>query len=247
MIILTQSLLKELENPAHCPLKIQLSYVKKSIPSVTNEYMLRGKYFEQMCIGSGAVKDDVVDDLPKLKNGNKSTDHIRIDEQVEKFKRLFDKNSPEYLGFTIESIQDYVNIGNKAGTSDILARRDSDGKLCIIDLKLTGSISYGYYSDVNSLDITQGVHYINLISKWAEEDVLFFLLVFDYSPKKECALIEITPTEDDFDFLDLRFGAAEEVLAEYEEKAIEGEWKANPSLATCKMCGNFNCKSRINE
>lgn len=123
-----------------CPKKFSLYYVHKS-HSLSALPMSMGIYMESQMIG--ASRNDTLDDLPRLKNGNKSVAHKRIDEHVASFQSLCDKYNaiviPENVQIPITCAYKriYGNGIMLTGVTDIITTI-YDAEKAIIDIKFTG-------------------------------------------------------------------------------------------------------------
>lgn len=245
MFKFSQSSLKDLENPDGCPLKWKAVWVDKEFTREPSLAMLKGSYFEQLWLGSGAT-GEIVNDLPRLKNGKKSTDQIRIEEQAQRAKELFDPNHPSWLGYTINKTQLKLSVDDKEGTADIWAT-DKEGESWLIDCKLTADLTntwgdYGWGKDYDQLDLIQLPHYSDLFFEMYGHRPKMALFIADYSPKKRIEFNEIVITEDRLKTKNFRFAQARKI---YDEYCLEG-FPAVPSLKECKTC-KLDCKFRINE
>lgn len=199
--------------------------------------MDRGKYFEQLLFGYSANKDEKVSDLPRLDNGTKSTDQLRIEAQAERGRRiLFDKQDPEYLGFNVISTQLALKFEDESGTADIVAS-DKDGNIWILDVKLTKDLTntrteYGWGNDLSQMDLLQLVHYAQLYEKIYGTRVSIAYLIFDYSSSKRIKVSVVNISQQRFEERNGRFKAAKEVVARYQERG----WALSPSAKECENC-----------
>ena len=231
----TQTSLKDLEKEATCAFRWKSQWIEGLISSISNEHMKRGHYFEGLCIGGGASGKVEIDDLPRLRNGNKGVDQLRIEQQAVRFKDLFDPNHSDFLGYTILQSQLYLENKSGGGTIDFMAV-DQKNNPCLFDLKLTGSLTYGWWSDISKIDMLQQLHYHNLyldnftIPK--KKKLKNLLAIFDYSTKKSISIVELFPKEYDLKDTKERFSVAECVIEEYSEKG----WSYTPSPDECKIC-----------
>jgi len=242
---LTQTSLKDLEKEETCPWRWKEQWLEGNVPFASNENMDKGKYFEQLILGSGAISGDEVNDLPRLKNGLKSAEHLRIDEQAERAKKmLFDINDPEYLGFTLIESQLQIKVGNKKGTYDIHAR-DENNHPWIIDLKLTGDLTsnrtqYSWGNDWSELDLLQVVHYQNLYNDRFGILPHMGLLVFDYSTQKRVMFGQIIVSDTKRNETEKRFSAGEGVIEAYNTHG----WVKVPNIKECENCP-LKCDQRL--
>lgn len=240
----TQTAIKDFEKVETCPFRWRSQWVEGKIPFKSNEDMDKGKYFEQLFIGGSAKENDIITDLPRLKDGNKSVDQLRIESQVERAKRLFSPDDPEYLGLTITDTQlKLKDPRGREGTIDIVAL-DEEGATWVIDVKLTKDLSsnrtqYSWGNDWVELDLLQQLHYEDLYFHEYKFRPRMGLLVFDYSPSKRVEFGEIRISAKRRVEKDIRFTAAEEAFALYEKNG----WIKTPNVKECEGCP-LSCKER---
>ena len=236
--------MKDLENPQNCPYKWRAMWIDRSFRRVPSERMLRGSYFEQQWLGAGAT-DEVVLDLPRLKNGDKSAVHNRIDAQVEKCKKMFEETSDTFLGFSIKQVQLKMASEDREGTADIWAI-DKDGGSWLIDVKLTEDLTstYSKYSwgrPYDELDLIQLPHYQSLFNHTYGHKPRMALFIVDYSPQMRIEFNEIVVSDDKMSEKEMRFESARNVLDVY----LKDGFPKNPSKQECKDCGVLDCSLRI--
>ncbi len=193
---ISQSIIKKLlhngEERDTCMRRVYLTTITKLIKEETSRPMLYGKYFETQALGKSA-KGDKQKDLPRKKltikmeqenavrkdegrpllEGERYLDHIRTDDQVERFKALV-KN--KQIIITNENVQVTAyaywekdkNVLLK-GEFDVFPTTvllDDELEAAIIDLKLTADIHNDYgefcYGKPEYLDLIQAkmYHYI---------------------------------------------------------------------------------------
>lgn len=242
----SQTSVKDLEKEETCPFRWKTQWLDRKIPFAKNEDMDKGSYFEQAFIGAGAIEGDLVTDLPRLNNGKKSVEHQRIDAQIERAKRLFDPNDPEYLGFTMGRIQVKLEYGNRQGTIDIEAF-DSVNTPWVIDVKLTKDLTsdrspYGWGNDWAVMDLMQLIHYEDLYEKETGKRPRIALLVFDYSPLKRIVFGELKVSDKKRSEKEIRFRAAEQAVNLYNQHG----WVKTPNLKECEACP-LACDMRANK
>lgn len=228
---LSQSRVKLFESP-HCPRKLQ-GELTGEIKGYTSLPMMYGNYFETKAGLGTSGRSEPILDLPRLKNGAKSSAHQRIDEQAKKFQRMFNRKAKEWTGFEILQKQLYVNKGNIEGTIDFTITGDIPS-----DLKLTADLEseWGYWSNPGELDTIQSATYCYLYNK----DV-FHYWVYDYSPKMNVLNVEVKVTDEAIRSALERFDAVEATIDNYEE-----EWPRIPSVSSCRYC-MLKCDKRINK
>lgn len=185
----------------------------------------------------------IVDDLPRIKGGNKSADHFRIDKQVDRFHQMFDPPSPAWNGHTITGVQ--LELENDTQVSHIDFATKYNGVTHLFDLKLTGDVeaTHGDYSwgNVETMDLLQAPTYVDMWHEKYGEWPLFHYLVFDYSSKLGVLWVEVEVTEDAVYRKRSRFQEIETTIMEYMDK-----WPEIPSPSSCKLCP-LNCSKRVIE
>lgn len=242
----TQTNVKDFENELTCPFRWKAQWVDREFTLPSSMSMDKGKYFEWLFIGGSAIAGDSVTDLPRLKNGEKSVDQLRIEEQAERAKNLFIPGNTEFLGLKMLSTQlELKSSKGRKGTLDILAEDITTKDLWIIDVKLTADLTsrrtqYSWGHPWEDLDLLQQIHYEALYEEQFGVRPRMGLLVFDYSPHKRLVFGEIIITDTKRLDKELRFQAAEEAFQLYEKHG----WIKLPSVKECSTCP-LNCSSRI--
>jgi hypothetical protein len=243
---LTQTAMKDLEKDSTCPDRWRALWLDKEIQFPSNEDMDKGKYFEWMCLGGGAVSGQDVTDLPRTSTGKKSIDHIRIEEQAARFKQLFDPQSTDWIGFTVTDSQMEFVVDGRKGTVDFEAIEELTGDKWIIDLKLTRDATstrseYGWGHDWTKLDLVQLVHYADLYESVNGIRPRVALLVFDYSPDKLIRFGEVVISNKAREKKNHRFETAIEVIEMYKSNG----WIKLPSEKECGACKIASCSARF--
>jgi len=175
----------------YCLRSVYLTRITRQLKMPVSDAMLAGKYFETKCLGKSSGYD--VHDLPRKKLtkkqlaenaarvkeesplllGDKYLDHIRIDDQVSRFKALCQKYriiiNDSNVQIKLRTIwENNPDIMLKAELDIFPTTILIDGKLesAIIDLKLTADIHNEYgeycYGKPEYLDLIQGkmYHYV---------------------------------------------------------------------------------------
>ena len=243
----TQTALKDLEKDTTCPDRWRALWLDKEIQFPSNEDMDKGKYFEWLCLGGGAVTGEDVTDLPRTSTGKKSIDQIRIEEQADRFKELFNPEHPDWIGLYINEAQIEVRHDGRKGTIDFDAKDDLNNSW-IIDLKLTKDAEstrseYGWGHDWTDLDLVQLVHYRDLYTTIKGVVPRTALLVFDYSPNKLIKFGEVVISNKAVAKKETRFQAAIEVVSLYKQNG----WTKLPSERECKACKVSSCPVRYKQ
>jgi len=244
---LTQTSLKDMEKESTCPLRWKTNWIDLIKVDILNDSMIRGLYFESLIISKNAKEEEdwinSYRDTFYTKFDKKRASTIRIEDQAELAKSmLFDKSSDNYLGWEVKDCQIKYSNANEEGTWDILAENDA-GDVADIDIKLTGNLesTYSEYSwgNYDSRDFVQQVHYHNLHKEKYGVDPKTFLLVFDYSVRKNCMFLELDIHKDAFERLKERKFSFWSTVNKYHKNG----WTEIPSESECKNCPlNKICK-----
>lgn len=243
--------------------------IYKDVESITTDSMLKGLFFESLCIGKTA--HGAVTDLPrKIRDGSKTIDQIRIEEQAFLFKSLIAKEKygiilvPDGFGgfknvqishkkkVEIENLEGF-NVFLR-GTADIISpvKFDKyDYKNAAIDLKLTKDrdSDYGDYcwGAPDRMDHMQAFVYSFLF------DMPFFYWIFDYKPSdRGQKVIPVNtnvfhPERKKSNEAKLRLNEMHEAIRSYTYAVIENEangWPTNPAYSRCKLCQVPDCPDR---
>lgn len=226
---ITQTIVKEFKDA--CPRRIQDVFIDGNKPS-PNDDMVAGLVFESMCLGSSADGQQYKE-IRRLDNGQKSVRQLRIEQQADKFKRMFDPNDPDFLGFTITRRQVKLTHGGREGTADFMATRDGETEECLFDLKLTQDIQNGWWGDLTKVDWIQQIHYRELFYKKHGYYPECYVLIFDTTPKKNVKLIKVNVSERAVQEVNSRFTEVEETVMEY---STMPEFPRIPEPGQCSKC-----------
>jgi hypothetical protein len=234
-MILSQSKTKLWEQTV-CKRKA-IAEMNKEVIIPPTEPMMRGSYFESICLGSG-VNGQITADLPRLASGKKSIEQIRIDDQAARFHSLFSPESEEFLGWLITDKQLHLTDSTREGTIDFRCRRD--GIKSIWDLKLTADMMSqgGWWYDIGSMDHIQLAFYKHLHRLNYNEDCETYYALFDYSTKKNVKILKINISEETLGNCLERFDVVEKTLLETVEFPII------PSYSECAKC-RVECMERV--
>lgn len=174
MIVISQSIIKEFlthgEKREYCPLRAY-SHLMVKTHNVTTASQEKGNFFETLCIGSGYDGKET-NDLPRKKNGDKTTDQLRIEEQHLRFKALAD----QYKVVVVPGVNTQSTIYKRFDDEVILEAHmdiypvtvqlfpDEEPEYAIIDTKLTSDLksSFGMFNWNNaaSMDHIQAYMYM---------------------------------------------------------------------------------------
>jgi hypothetical protein len=244
---LTQTALKDLEKDSTCPDRWRALWLDKEFEFPSNEDMDKGKYFEWICLGGGAVTGQDVTDLPRTATGRKSVEQVRIEEQANRFQQLFNPAGIDFQGFEITEKQLELKVGNRKGTVDFMSIQVLTGDIWLNDLKLTRDAEstrsqYGWGHIWSDLDLVQLVHYSSLYEHERGIKPRVGLWVFDYSPSKLVKFGEIIISSKASEKKEMRFEAAFEVIELYKKHG----WSKIPSESECKNC-KLSCPVRFKQ
>ena len=165
----------------------------QSFPSLS---MKNGIYFESQTIGAGRYES--LDDLPRKGNGDRTADHLRIDEQIHSFSKVVidhkmivnknDENVQVVKRFMFEP-EDKQQFNHDISivisvAYDLISPIENEGvffKKAVIDIKLAKDREGGFaefnWGNVRSMDHTQPILYS------MTSGLPSFYLLFDYKPK----------------------------------------------------------------
>lgn len=245
-IKLSQSALKDLEKKDACHYYWQKKWIEGVVKEEATIAMKRGSYFETLAIGGGSGQSDDVTDLPRLKDGKKSSDQIRLEEQAERFNDYMKE-----LGFKIipETVQMKLETEDFQGTIDFMAI-GPDGDISIWDLKSTADIysDFGYtaWHKPETVDFTQQFAYARAWFKSTGQKLRTYMYVADYTPNKNIKVFEVKfDYEAKFNLIEQRLEAAYSYIESY---LGTGDLPANPSINKCMKCPFlYRCKYKVNK
>ena len=195
-----------------CPAQVKAFYIDKTHEHPDRLAWQQGRYFESQCIGKS--RDGVEDDLPRDKrNGKKTADHMRIDDQVLVWRQVQKKY---HIAVDDSNVQVHLRTPYNekyglSGTLDVFPTTVLDISTgeeipAAIDLKLADDVegTWGNFcwGSPTHMDFTQGIHYSYLVQTINNElndfsaysdaflevcknrGVQFFYFVFGYKKNK---------------------------------------------------------------
>lgn len=233
---LSQSGCKDWQNC--CPRFWADKYIDGNRPS-PNDDMLAGLVFETMCIGSSADGQQYTE-LRRLDSGQKSVRQLRIEKQAKKFKRMFDPEDQDFLGFTITEKQVKLTVDGREGTLDFIAQHKDSLDECIFDIKLTQDLQNGWWGDLSKVDWIQQIHYRELFYKKRGYYPDCYVLIFDTTPKENVKLIKLNISDKAVKDVEHRFSEVEEMIEEY---ITLPEFPRIPEPSQCAKC-HLECNVR---
>lgn len=268
-IYINGSLIKKMtfkgEKRNYCPLKLYRVEIMRMYDDEPTIYQARGLYFESMGLGETA-HGDAVTDLPRLRNGQKGIDQIRIDAQIENFKRLAVEHGtviiPEGKNKNIQVKHKVVWDGGPE-FSDIkvfitmafdwvtpITVDNKDYHAAIVDLKLSGNMKTNFgefcWSRPEDMD-----HISMFIYSFSTKLPVFYW-VFDYSKHLLNQIYPINtninhPDRQKQDEARLRLKEMDETIRKciidiqtYDQLG----WHTEPSFENCKNCPILECPDR---
>ena len=200
-MVLSQSIAKSLDNDYLCPRYYYLYNLTGMYQEPASEAMMKGQRFEWLAVNS-PNREGQIPELPKLKNGNKSTDELRIEEQALVFKEVL----PHYnMKIVLPEGADNPSAAvNWEHGEDVLLTGifDAvilwDGVPAIMDLKLTGSLISRWgpngkpgWGDYFNMDHIQAYLYMYLAEKIFKRKMRFVYALFEYGPDPKFKFLEI--------------------------------------------------------
>lgn len=237
-IIFGTTIIKAFKDESACPKKLLEYYLLGTYHTEQTEAMLKGNYFEYLCLGATAL-DEAAPELPLLKSGKKSSDNLRIDMQAKLFPEVLSQHKiivTEVQRPLLYEMGEFV-ISTKA---DIFGSiHDPDHGFveeAFIDLKLTKDINNTFgdfqWHDPELRDHTQAFLTVAVHYKMTGRLAKFYYLVFDYKEDSEYSLVEKRVTAMDiFEF----FESIRIIINKISELNKE-EWPTRPSWENCKDC-----------
>ena len=288
-----RTFLRNGEEREYCYRRIYLTKVAKTISSPQSDPMLYGKYFESQCLGSSAMGEKI-NDLPRKKltraveaenavrkdrgkrplRGEKYLHHIRIDEQIARFKVLLNhhkimvnESNVQVPLFTIWDQDPDVLLKAELDIFPTTIRLEDKLNAAIIDLKLTADIHNEWgeycYGKPEYLDLIQAkmYHYIvrNLISSLnpgidtlltdsvkslIENNNILFLL-WIFNYKKENLEDKFIIVKWDKQKEQELHESIRKTIAILNHGEAEG-WPTNPQYSICKSCPWKECPDKAN-
>tara|TARA_R100001594_G_scaffold36459_4_gene66240 strand:- start:41678 stop:42463 length:786 start_codon:yes stop_codon:yes gene_type:complete len=236
--VISQTLVKQFKGD-YCAAQVFAIFIAKTHQSIPSLPMQRGTYFETQAIGMGAHGQSL-NDLPRLKNGNKNAAHQRIDKQVEIFPDILKKHGIKIFDTQIQLTHALDDIVHLNGTVDFRGSIIDDqlGPIdnALFDLKLTSSI-YKEFGDwswhfPHNMDHTQAFMYTHLWKEVNKEDLPFYYLVFDYAPESSYKIVRKKVEPLDLMELDESIRNTLDKILWHEKNG----WETNPSFENCKLC-----------
>ena len=265
-----QSLIKHMSYKGtlrdYCPLETYMTYITGKVKRAPGKSMLNGLYFEAGALNNGIDKDGNALMLERLKNGKKSTDNLRIDEQIFNFKNIISQElnlliTPQNIWRQFNAIVEDKTIKDKFDFSvfveletDLLSPiryKQFDSDLAILDLKLTidrnGCFGEFCWGEPENMDHIQAFLYSYTLK------LPFFYVVIDY--KASGRGWKLVPVNTDVNNPDPRvseeakrrkremFQVIRTVAVEIEHHHRHG-WQTNPHPDNCKGCPVKDCKDK---
>lgn len=244
-IIISQSLLKDLDKEAVCPHRLYLSYILgHRIDADENTPMHKGVCFEYFFNGSVGVGGKAPY-IPQKKGGDIPVDYQRLKEQAhflryEVFPYYGFEEYEQDVELTTEFVHPELPIPVKVrGRLDLILFKDY--KPVIGDLKATGEIDNSYslnaWKSPSTMDHKQAYLYMWLFIRNQEfnrDQYIpdFYYFVFEWGPKKDYEIIKV-------EWNSMHFREVERIIIDGYKKMIEYQdqnWPKVPSFYECKDC-----------
>jgi hypothetical protein len=231
--------IKAFKGDDYCAAQLYATLIAKTHKSIPSLAMLKGSYFETLCLGEGA-KGEKVTDIPRLKSGEMSVDQQRIIKQSEAFHDMVKERPIVIEQKQIEIIIPYNDKYNLKGYLDFIGMVEPN-ELAIADLKLTGSINREHNYDgfgpwswrfPQNYDFTQAYFYEYLVEEQFDKKLPFYYLVYDYKPESESLIIR--KKIERMHRLELMQSIVS-TIDKIEYHTATG-WKERPSYRNCQNC-----------
>jgi hypothetical protein len=241
---LSQSLVKELYKyklKEECGLRVEAKYVTKSVEFPSSEVQELGNYFEYKATGQ-LPRDGHTPEPILLKTGKPSIDYIRMDAQVENFKRVMKRLnfSVEQTGFTFTNPK-YSGIADIIAHDDNIKSKDVMKKRIIIDLKTSGLLNdkwnaWGWADEsIEEKDelLIQAIHY-KLLAKyeWGIEDIPFYFMIFSNKNDWEYKIFKVNVDEAT---LQQHYNNLLNIK-KFLDDTMRNGWIPYPKYAVCREC-----------
>jgi hypothetical protein len=246
----SNSALSSFNDKYGCKLNWYNKWITRDIPrDPPSEQMLKGIYFETKAFGENASGSELPDvSFLYSAKGEPKVELVRINEQVDRFKELFNPSHPDFLGFTITGQQmTLINEELKVkGVLDFMAE-DEFGNDCLFDLKFTADAenSFGDYAwgkDPSDINWDQQILYRKLYKDTFGKYPKMYVLVFDASPRKNIKLFELNITDNATVTLIEKYEDAWYFVNKYKEEG----WPTYPSESNCSRC-HLECSMRFSK
>lgn len=233
-----------------CTKRWRAEMIDKIVDRESKDYFDKGLYFESSVIGNA---DNTV--LPSTewmytKSGALTADATRIEQQIQKFKNMFNPESDHYKHFKIleptqERLEIKVNGINHKGFLDmrIVDLLDDTFDFYITDLKLLGNIySSPMYnpleSSFNKYQVLYYKHLYCMIHNIPHERVGTAYLLFDYSTDMEQAFVKVNSPKELCEMVfESHVESVQEINSMYDSygESID-EWPTLPNKKNCLTC-----------
>jgi len=257
------------ERPDICPYNLLKTDIVPEFKTPPSLPQLQGLYAESRILGKSA--HEIMLDLPRKGNGDKTIDHQRIDDAINRFKRIHSKTD---LMITSSNVQikikkPWIDPDSKykndslsvylMGIVDIISpyhdkEFDVDLEMSVIDFKLTKDRNQCYFNKVkpwlsftwgcpDEMDHLQGIMYS------AMTGYPFMYLVHDYNPKdntpyyKPIPIKTIASHPDDIEARN-RYKEMIQSIRWTIQKILmwnEEGWRKEP-CETCNYCPVLSCE-----
>lgn len=226
-------------------------FVRKSIERdpPTNQ-MVKGQLFEILAIGSGVSGSELPDHSFLYNTKGKSIELTRIEAQAERFKRMVDRNSEDYIGLRVDSVQVRLENERMKGVIDMKLIDEFD-QINISDLKFTADVDsdFGDFSwgrNPDTIDWSQIAIYKRL---WmdnfqSDKDPKTSLFAFDSSPRVGAKYFDIRLSDSYVDNVCRKADVVYDFVEKINESESDLDVAVNPTERNCDGCP-LNCFFRF--
>lgn len=248
---LSPSTMKAFFEEGSCKKYWYFKNIEKSIErDPPSEAMIKGIVFETLALGENVAGSELpAHDFLYTKKGDKTTSLLRIEDQADKFKRITDPSSEDFIGFSVTETQLPVENKRLKGVIDIVGIDLFERKV-ISDLKFTSDVNatYGDYAwgrDPSIINWDQiAIYQIIWRDNFSEEkSPKTNVLVFDDSPRLGSKSFDIKLSSS---YIDNVIERTDETLYFIDRAKSSDSYittKVSPSEKNCSKC-QLDCEFR---
>lgn len=252
--LVSPSSLDSFEEDGVCKKNWFFKQVEKKIPrDPPSEQMVKGLLFETLAIGENVSGSEVPDHgFLYKKDGSKTIELERIESQAEKFKRMTDRGSDEYVGFTVRSTQLRLETDKLKGVLDLIGD-DEFSRTNIVDLKFTGDVDntrgkYAWGRDPDEIDWKQLAIYktLYMANFEGEKSPRTGNIVFDASPRMGIKFFDVKLSDNYINNVIERTDVVSDFVDRVRGGDIDIDTRVSPSKSNCESCP-LDCEFRFKE
>lgn len=242
---ISQSLIKEVLDPNHCPRQIYMSFIEGHELKEASENMILGRYFESELLGScrGGEKQP-----PKLiKGGEKASKYREVDEVV-----IFARGVFKSLGIIPIEAQKSIIANGLSAAIDLVANDIEGEQIANYDVKYTETKEDDKWNGWGSPEykedaIIQAAHYSLVTFESTGKWIPFYFLVF--GSKKWVKVLRYRFDETSIEIHKKRIANTAATIKEYAMNNYKGVGKFNKCISCpfFKECPDASKKPEIEQ